>query len=515
MALANVRQYVSPEGATWNSALEAAREMFEQVGDLEEFRDERAELGEVIIRIGEGLADRARNSADPKALTEAESAVPLHAQVAGQTAPAFLNRSRLPSKLAEARAAVKKAQVRSAALAAMDKALADGAAAPVYDARDALLDQYADLARDKDLVTRMTAANELIRKAVAVDTSRRAAGREPRPDPLGPPFSLVLRASPAAAASSAPESPIVFALADGLGYALDGTTGAPLWHVPLGLASQYPPQPIPGDPSVLAFDSRFNELVRLDAKTGALRWRLELGEPVSDPPLVQGNQLAQVLPSGKLLLIALESGELQSTVNLGRPLARAPVNDESGQHLYVLGRQDCLFVLARDPVSCVAVHYLGPDDRGRRLELANASVRRRDRVGDRRQGRLRGVRGRGLCQQDAVSFDRASDARRDVVGPGLRAGAVGSRAVGGLRPLGAVCARPRAGIDRAQRTHRPARAGAGADPGCREPRCADLSGPGDRRRCAPGHRRRDGFDRLEDCDRRVMADGAGRRGGRE
>jgi outer membrane protein assembly factor BamB len=362
MALANVRQYVSPEGATWNSALEAAREMFEQVGDLEEFRDERAELGEVIIRIGEGLADRARHSADAKALAEAESAVPLHAQVAGQTAPAFLNRSRLPSKLADARAAVKKAQVRSAALAAMDKALADGASAPVYDARDALLDQYADLARDKDLVTRMTAANELIRKAVAVDTSRRAAAREPRTDPLGPPFSLVLRTSPAAAASSAAESPIVFALADGLGYALDGATGAPLWHVPLGLASQYPPQPIPGDPSVLAFDSRFNELVRLDARTGGLRWRLELGEPVSDPPLVQGNQLAQVLPSGKLLLIALESGELQSTVNLGRPLARAPVNDESGQHLYVLGRQDCLFVLARDPVSCVAVHYLGQTD---------------------------------------------------------------------------------------------------------------------------------------------------------
>ena len=66
-----------------------------------------------------------------------------------------------------------------------------------------------------------------------------------------------------------------------------------------------------------------------------------------------GNQLAQVVPSGKLLLIGLESGELETTVNLGRPLARSPVNDESGQHLYILGRQDCLFVLAREPLSCV------------------------------------------------------------------------------------------------------------------------------------------------------------------
>ena len=35
------------------------------------------------------------------------------------------------------------------------------------------------------------------------------------------------------------------------------------------------------------------------------------------------------------------------------------MHDESGQHLYVLGRQDCLFVLARDPLSCVSVVYLG------------------------------------------------------------------------------------------------------------------------------------------------------------
>ena len=97
-------------------------------------------------------------------------------------------------------------------------------------------------------------------------------------------------------------------------------------------------------------------------QTEALIWRLDVGEPLGDPPLVLGNQLFQVLPSGKILVIALDTGELQSTVNLGRPLARTPVHDESGQHLYVLGRQDCLFVLARDPISCVSVVYLGHPD---------------------------------------------------------------------------------------------------------------------------------------------------------
>jgi len=358
-AFANVRQYASPAGATWSSALDAAREMQEQVGGLDDFRDVRVDLAELIIKAGEGLADRARQSADPKALAEAESAVSLHAQAAGEPAPAFLNRSRLPSKLAEARAAVRKAQVRSRALAAMDQALKDGSASRVYAARDTLVDEYADLAHDRDLITRMTAANELIRRAVIVDPMRRPAEKMPRPDPLGPPTSLVLRSGPDAPAGSPATDKIVFALADGFAYAVDGTTGAPLWHVPLGLSSPFVPQAVPGDGTAIAFDSRFNDLLRFDSKTGALKWRLELREPVGDPPLVLGNQLAQVLKSGKLLLIGLESGELETTVNLGRPLARTPVHDESGQHLYILGRQDCLFVLARDPLACAAVVYLG------------------------------------------------------------------------------------------------------------------------------------------------------------
>ncbi|HZW31477.1 MAG TPA: PQQ-binding-like beta-propeller repeat protein, partial [Isosphaeraceae bacterium] len=365
-ALANVRQYIAPNGSTWTTALEAAREMVDRVGREEAFRDERADLAELVIRIGEGLADRARQTADPKALAEAESAVPLHARIAGESASSFLNRSPLPTKLAEARAAVRKAEVRARALATMDRALEQGSPSKVYQARDDLLDQYADLAHDRQLVTRMTSANELIRKAVTIDTTRRAAARGARPDPLGPATSLVIRSGPGGtsgtpAPAPAPES-IVLALADGFAFAIDATAGEPLWQTPLGLASPYVPQPVPGDPTVLAFDARSNELVRLDARNGALIWRLELGERVVDPPLVLGNQLAQVLPSGKLLIIALEAGELQATVNLGRPLARMPAHDESGRHLYLVGRQDCLFILTRDPLACSAVEYLGHQD---------------------------------------------------------------------------------------------------------------------------------------------------------
>ncbi len=240
-AFANVRQYVTAEGGTWSSALEATNEMVEKVGQLPEFRDEKTSLAELIRKIGEGLADRARQGADAKSLAEAETTVPLHAKVAGESAVAFLNASRLPAKLTEARAAVKKSQVRAQALGAMDQAMKESAASRVYDARDALLLQYADLAQDKELIARMTAANDLIRKAVTVENTRRASERSERPDPLGPPTCLVLR-SQIDSLEAPPAEDIVYALSDGYGFALHGLTGRPCgsgrwgWRRPLRLS---------------------------------------------------------------------------------------------------------------------------------------------------------------------------------------------------------------------------------------------------------------------------------------
>jgi outer membrane protein assembly factor BamB len=173
---------------------------------------------------------------------------------------------------------------------------------------------------------------------------------------------MVLRTGTQPPTARAGAESIAFALAEGIGYGIDATTGAPLWQVCLGLASPFVPQVVSGEAAVIAFDARSDELLRLEAQTGALVWRLPMGERLADPPLVLGNQLVQIVPSGKLLFISLQTGELQATMNLGRPLARTPVSDESGRHLYVLGRQDILFILNRDPLGCAAVEYLGQPD---------------------------------------------------------------------------------------------------------------------------------------------------------
>ena len=192
-AMANVRQYTTPAGASWSLALEAERAMLDSVSGEEAYRDSSTELDELVLKTGEQLADRARVSADAAALANAESAVALHNKVAGKGAEALLKRSRLPEKLVAARAAVRKERTRRDRLAAMDAALKGGSSTGVYAARDALVAEYADQAEDRELLARMTAANELIRKAVTVDPSGRPAETEPRTEPLGPPTTLVVR----------------------------------------------------------------------------------------------------------------------------------------------------------------------------------------------------------------------------------------------------------------------------------------------------------------------------------
>ncbi len=244
----------------------------------------------------------------------------------------------------------------------MDVALASGSASAAYKARDGLVDRYADLAQDRELIHRMTQANELIRRAVKVDATHQPAATTPRAEPLGLPTSLVLRSTTERPADApAPES-IAYALADGFAYAVDAATGAPRWQRCVGLASPFAPQPITGDSTVLLVDARHDDLLRLDARTGKLIWRHELGEAVESPPLVLGEQLYQLLPSGSLIALALKSGEQQARVKLGVPLSRAPVSDEQGRFLYVVGQRDSLFVLARDGLACVAVDYLGHEE---------------------------------------------------------------------------------------------------------------------------------------------------------
>ena len=363
-ALANVRQYSTGSASVWKSALESAEDMYKTTGKLPEYKDASIELAEVVLRGAEALLDRAKTTSEPKVLAEARSALGLHTKIAAEAAKVLQDKSSISKKIAEAEASVLKGQTRLKALAAMDGALKAGSAANVYGTRDKLVESYPDLARDRLVVEKLRGANDLLRKAVSLDGTGRAAELSAVPDHLGPATTLVLHTAPAAPISPAPgtQPPVVFAVADGVAYGIEGLDGSTIWQVPVGLAPSFAPLPVSGiEPGVLVFDTRNHELQRLKARTGELRWRLSIGEHVSAPPLVLGTEAFLAVPSGRLMKIDLNTGALMSSLLLDRPLAQPPAADEAGQFLYLVADSAVMFVIARDPMACVAVEYVGHD----------------------------------------------------------------------------------------------------------------------------------------------------------
>ena len=298
-SFANVRQYVTAEGGTWSSALEAANEMVEQVGPLPAFRDEQVNLAELIIKIGEGLADRARLGADAEGPGRGGNGRWLARRGRRRAGPVVFE------QVAAAVQADRGAGRREEGAGPCGGACQDGPG-------DQGLRTVAGLRRARRSGRAVPRPRPRQGPGHADDGGQRAdsQGGHGREDAsagraVGPCRGAGTADSPGAAHGSrndrgaAGRRRIVYALADGYAYALHGLTGAPLWSRPLGLAAPFVPQPVPGDGTVVAIDARHNELVRLDAQTGGLQVAAMAGRAAADPPLVLGNQLAQVLPERK------------------------------------------------------------------------------------------------------------------------------------------------------------------------------------------------------------------------
>ena len=323
------------------------------VGAEPEFRDERTELAELVIRIGEGLADRARRSADEKSLQEAEPAVPLHARIAGEPAPTFLKRSRLPEPARrgpgrgpqgpDSRGGARRDG--PGARQRLGVRRLHGARRPRRAVRRPRPGSRADPADDPG--QRPDPAGGQGRPhAEAAATTDASPTRSARPRAWSCGHRPTCPASPPAAES------LVYGLADGFAYGLDATTGRPALAAVRrpGRRRSCPRRSRATRPSWSSTPAT-TSCSGSTPGAGRLVWRLDLGEPVESPPAGAGRP---ALPGAAQRQAAGDRAEDRRAP--GRRWTWAsrcrerPVSDEQGRFLYVVGRRDCLFVLARDPL---------------------------------------------------------------------------------------------------------------------------------------------------------------------
>jgi len=362
LAMTRLRQAIESDGS-FQPALEIAQTELQALEsdknfDQQKLAEAKPELAELLPRIASGLADEADASDDP---TIAERL----SKSAGEALDLCRNVKYVSKELRDddALADVEQDLARVArrgqtrgdlkkALATIQAAVAAGDTRAAYAAHRQLVEQHPELAVNESLRAIIVKATTVEQAGIKYVADQHAAETTERPTP----WLVALATGNRQVKAEAPAHGTFCARIDGALAAFDVATGKMLWQRYVGFATGLPPTLV-GD-HVLVFDSKHQELLCLEARTGKLVWCQEFGEPIA-APLVVEDRAYVAAESGRLYLVDLHSGMRMGYLPFAQPLRATPIVDRTGQRLYLTGDHSSIYTLSRDDLKCLGVYYLG------------------------------------------------------------------------------------------------------------------------------------------------------------
>ncbi|TWT90020.1 outer membrane biogenesis protein BamB [Pseudobythopirellula maris] len=372
--LARLRQAVEVNNDP-ASALQIAQSSLPEVEDIEEFGEARPELAALLpdialklTEIAERVSDEATSALDAGDAGEAPGAGATDSAVELATEAIALasNTKYVPKSLRDERdyqaaretlqriARRREAQVElAAAIGAMREAIAAGDPATAYSRYDALLRSRPELAESAPLEKALMAAAEAERGVVNYEA-------------ISKPAETLEAASPVVAAAAAANQRVkgvsrdtgVYAIrVKGIAYGVNVADGALLWRRPVGAtASGW--RSVAVDDDLLMLDTRSDELLRVNARSGELRWRQSV-DVGATTPVVLGERVLVATASGSMLVIDAAQGALVGRVTFAQPIRLPPAVSRDGDRVYLVGEHSIVYTLAADSFECLGAYYLG------------------------------------------------------------------------------------------------------------------------------------------------------------
>ncbi len=357
--LARMRQ-LTTRPADWTQALADVEAILQEVRREREFPEARVELASILPRLAEGLVQQAQAQQDAEVLAQADQAFNLIQN--NNYVPQNLRNEeglrRLEALRAEVQRELDRGRELNTALDEIAAAAARGETATAYAIRRDLVKTYPDLDNNPrlyDALLEVTAAERL--GVQYVDEPAQPVTEEPESAVT----AVTSLASTSGTAVPGVQGRQVFALASGAAYGLDAATGQLLWRRFVGFDSTFLPQAIGADGSdVILIDAVRSELVRVEAASGKLRWRLPLEGGLPLPPAIAGNTAWIATREGRLYQVDLDTGQSPGYFAFPQPLSTPPVVAASGNVIYQFGQQGSLYILETgQQAGCRNVVYLG------------------------------------------------------------------------------------------------------------------------------------------------------------
>lgn len=319
----------------------------------------KQELSQLLPRIARGLADQAEKASDEETVTKRLEQANVVLALASNTKyiPDELRQTTQIGEIQETLALVQTRLQRkvdlAAALAKMAEVTAAGKPAEALKIRDTLLLAHPALSDDPSLAEAISKVGVAEQAAVKFVASKQVAVTTPAETSIVAELALADRRGPAATGAAAP----VVVRVDGAIYGLGGGDGALLWRRFVGPDVASYPVLLPSG-VVVAADAQRHELAAFDGKSGKLVWRLPLAGRLATP-VPFGTRLLVASDAGRIYVVDQASGESAGYVEFSQPIRQAPVVNERGDRIYVLGEHSNLYTLSADKLACVGVYYLG------------------------------------------------------------------------------------------------------------------------------------------------------------
>ncbi len=349
-----------------DQGLPVAEEVLPVIENEEDFPQVRDELASMLPQIARGFVDRALLTADSAAkgalLVQTAGAmklvnnpvyIPTTLRKSQQTTIAAIEEDveRVQREIDREKDLVETVNAINASVLSGDTQLA-------YEARESLLSKYPGLDINESLHEAVLKISEKQRERVRIVNDPLQAMTDDPVTPVGPTVVLSHRIGQAVGGVV---DYVVYVLSGGSVFALDASTGDLLWRRFVGLETTSYPQPLSTSVALsdaIAVDQRSQEVLRLEAKTGKLIWRLPIGEPFADP-VIKEDRVYIAARSGKLHVVDAATGTAASHVLIPQPLETGPGVTDRRPCFYQLGDQDNLYVISRETFECQEVFYIG------------------------------------------------------------------------------------------------------------------------------------------------------------
>lgn len=375
LSLSKMRMIVDQK-SDWSEALKVAKEEIALITREPEYRNEaQPEFTAILPTIAENLAEKAKTDKDEKLLAESEEAMELirkHVPASSQPQER-LHKIQINIDFTH-REIAKDARLREI-LAEVQTALSGANISGAFELTATLQTEYPGIQGDSRFleILRLISLEEKNALRYVQEPFQTQRGDDENSTENSKENNVVILLSRKAEQTPTTKNVrTIFAYAAGAVFALRSTDGAVLWKKNIG-GSQFTggsqarivPLPLEGNTEdALLVDYRTWELVRLDAQSGEIRFRCNIGEPFHLAEFANNLPLHRLYLStktGKLISVDVKTGAATGFLQCPQQLETAPRIDPERKLLFQIAHRTTMYVLPLEfeKTESAASLYLG------------------------------------------------------------------------------------------------------------------------------------------------------------